>query len=260
MMFKRFLFVLCFLVFLFALSSFASAVEYEYPVYVGDQGFSSIELALQNTSSSGVLRVVGDLSLTSDITLSRRFVFEPSSHVTCNGFVISVSSAGSGVFDGTLYQTGSHVAVSVVGGNVTFSGDIIASNYTCVLIYNVSSVSFVGVSFVSKSSSVIVRSAALGSTLYVEGGSFISSSGSVPLSPLDAFSFPDGVVVQFLNGYIVATSSVSVLSDIGRIVSEAVVWISLLVRSVMDNTLLLVFFIVVFVGLGIGLIRRSIYL
>lgn len=50
------------------------------------------------------------------------------------------------------------------------------------------------------------------------------------------------------------------MTDIGTIVSNAITWIGEFVSCITGNPLLLMFVVVAFVGLGVGLIRRIISL
>ena len=52
----------------------------------------------------------------------------------------------------------------------------------------------------------------------------------------------------------------TILSDVGSIVTAAVGWIGDYVGAITGNPLLLMFVVVAFVGLGVGLIRRIISL
>ena len=52
----------------------------------------------------------------------------------------------------------------------------------------------------------------------------------------------------------------TILSDIGSLVTAAAGWVGDFVSVIVANPLLLVFVIVAFVGLGIGLIRRLIHI
>lgn len=55
-------------------------------------------------------------------------------------------------------------------------------------------------------------------------------------------------------------SMATIISDVGSIVTAAVGWIGDYVGAITSNPLLLMFVIVAFVGLGVGLIRRLIAL
>lgn len=58
-----------------------------------------------------------------------------------------------------------------------------------------------------------------------------------------------------------AASSLSQLvTDVGTIVSGAITWITQYVGAITSNPLILMFVIIAFVGLGVGLIRRLIRL
>lgn len=50
----------------------------------------------------------------------------------------------------------------------------------------------------------------------------------------------------------------AILSDITLVVTEAIKWIGQFVTSITGNPLLLLFVVVAFVGLGVGLIKRII--
>lgn len=257
---RRFFFVFVLSLSLFALCLSVSAAD-DYPVYVGDTGFSSLEEAISATPASAdtTISVVGNISLTENCSVGvRSIVFAPSSVVVGNGFTISVT--GNAVFAGTFRQTSNHVMINVRGGFSEFSGNIYAPDYVAVNVTNTANVSFVGGSYVSRYSTVLVTNDGLNSTIYVGGGSFYSSNNNAPLSPIDAFSFPDGVVVQYYNGYIVATSNGSLLVDISSFVRSSVDWITIFTNTIVQNPLILCFCIVGFCGLGVGLIKRLIAL
>ena len=55
-------------------------------------------------------------------------------------------------------------------------------------------------------------------------------------------------------------SLAAIISDIGSIVTGAVSWVGSFVGAITDNPLILMFVIVGFVGLGVGLIKRLIRL
>lgn len=57
-----------------------------------------------------------------------------------------------------------------------------------------------------------------------------------------------------------AVTVASILTDVTSIVTSAVSWIGSFVGAITSNPLLLMFVIVAFVGLGVGLIRRLIKL
>lgn len=48
----------------------------------------------------------------------------------------------------------------------------------------------------------------------------------------------------------------AIIGDIGKIVTGSVTWIGSFVGAITDNPLILMFVIVGFVGLGVGLIKR----
>ena len=48
----------------------------------------------------------------------------------------------------------------------------------------------------------------------------------------------------------------AIIGDIGKIVTAAVSWVGSFVGAITDNPLILMFVIVGFVGLGVGLIKR----
>lgn len=260
MMFKRILFVLFLFVAFFSLSSFASAAEYEFPVYVGDQGFSNLSDALLYPSEDPIT-VVGVVSLIEYTRFDHRtLVVSQSGTIQCNGFSLGLRFSDFYLYGHVLSQSSS-VSYAIISShsNLYLYGDIISASIG-LEVYQTSSVLFSGSMISAYSYAVRVQSDAISSSLIVDGGSFYSEIRASVLSPLEAFSFPDGLDVIYQNGRIFAVSPVSLFSDIGRIVFESVVWIQLLVHSIMDNTLLLIFFIVVFVCLAIGLLRRSIYL
>lgn len=51
-----------------------------------------------------------------------------------------------------------------------------------------------------------------------------------------------------------------ILSDVGLIVTNAITWVGQYVTVITDNPLILMFVIVSFVGLGVGLISRMLHL
>ena len=55
-----------------------------------------------------------------------------------------------------------------------------------------------------------------------------------------------------------AGSIAAIISDIGSIVTGAVSWVGSFVGAITDNPLILMFVIIGFVGLGVGLIKRLI--
>ena len=57
-----------------------------------------------------------------------------------------------------------------------------------------------------------------------------------------------------------AGSLTAIISDIGSIVTGAVSWVGSFVGAITDNPLILMFVIIGFVGLGVGLIKRLIRL
>ncbi len=260
-MFKKAFLLICVLVGLFVFACSASAADPEYPVYVGDVGFNTISDALSSGSSLPV-RVVGTVSLTEYARFeSQDLIVESSGLILNNGYQIGIKNHSLTLYGRIHNQSNSAVyAVVSTNGNLLLYGDIISVTGG-IQVYQTSNVLFSG-SIISAGTrrAVSVDSGALSSSLIIDGGSFYSQSFDNPVAPLDSFTFPEGVVPIFQNGAIFVPSQVSVLSDIGRLVSESVLWIKLLVDSVVSNYLLLVFFIVFFVGLGIGLLRRSISL
>lgn len=52
----------------------------------------------------------------------------------------------------------------------------------------------------------------------------------------------------------------NILSNVTLVVTEAIKWIGQFVSVITDNPLLLMFVVVAFVGLGVGLISRLIHL
>lgn len=57
-----------------------------------------------------------------------------------------------------------------------------------------------------------------------------------------------------LQGTAVTVSTL--LTDVGSIVTQAITWIGQFHGAIVDNPLILMFVIVAFVGLGVGLIKR----
>lgn len=57
-----------------------------------------------------------------------------------------------------------------------------------------------------------------------------------------------------------AGSLAAIIQDIGSLVTGAVTWVGSFVDVITDNPLILMFVIVGFVGLGVGLIKRLIRL
>lgn len=55
-------------------------------------------------------------------------------------------------------------------------------------------------------------------------------------------------------------SLAAIIGDIGKIVTAGVTWVGSFVGAITDNPLILMFVIVGFVGLGVGLIKRLIRL
>ena len=52
----------------------------------------------------------------------------------------------------------------------------------------------------------------------------------------------------------------TILTDAGTLVTNAITWVTAFVGAITDNPLILMFVLVSFVGLGVGLIRRLIRL
>ena len=52
----------------------------------------------------------------------------------------------------------------------------------------------------------------------------------------------------------------TILSNVSALVTEAIKWVSSFVGAITSNPLILMFVIVAFVGLGVGLIRRLVRL
>lgn len=52
----------------------------------------------------------------------------------------------------------------------------------------------------------------------------------------------------------------TILSDVSLIVTSAISWVTEYVTVITDNPLILMFVIVAFVGLGVGLISRMLHL
>lgn len=55
-------------------------------------------------------------------------------------------------------------------------------------------------------------------------------------------------------------SMATLLSNVTSMVTEAITWVQMFVTCITDNPLLLMFVVVAFVGLGVGLIKRLIRL
>lgn len=51
-----------------------------------------------------------------------------------------------------------------------------------------------------------------------------------------------------------------ILTNVGTLVTNAITWVTSFVGAVTDNPLILMFVLVSFVGLGVGLLRRLIRL
>lgn len=73
--------------------------------------------------------------------------------------------------------------------------------------------------------------------------------------------FPDSSHKKNLKGGILTTETTAVtmstiMSSVGSIVSEAIKWVGQFATAITGNPLLLMFVIVGFVGLGVGLLRR----
>lgn len=57
-----------------------------------------------------------------------------------------------------------------------------------------------------------------------------------------------------------ATTMADILSAIGSIVTSAISWVGSFVTTITSNPLILLFVIVAFVGLGVGLLSRLLHL
>lgn len=200
MMFKRFLFVLCLFVGLFVLGCSVSAAD-DFPVYVGDVGFPTIQDAL-SVAGSNPVHVVSDLHLTSDLHLDHNVLYIDSGvTVFCDRYYIGVGAQSDFYLFGNLVCNSSMSRIVVgASSNLYIYGNVNCTNSGFLNVYSRCHVEFNGCSIMCDRYCVTVENNALTSDLIVNGALFYSSSESVPLYPLDAFSFPDGVDVIYQKG------------------------------------------------------------
>lgn len=256
---KRFLFFSSFFVCLtiFTINAFAD----EPLASVNGGSPVSLTSAIAESSVGDTVRVVSGGQLSAPLTF-------PSGVTVVVPYGVSIASSsrfavsgdlvnyGSLIYNGTVNNSGGFVTVG--NGNFSNYGKVLASDYgRAVVAYNSSSsgLAFFGGSEVHGNTYAVQWPADI-DNLTIRSGIFVSNT-RFPVTPEGALlNLPNGV------SYDVEGNSINVswgpLRYVTQFVTEAIAWIGLLIGAVVTNKLLLCFFLFVFVGLGVGLIRRLI--
>lgn len=222
---------------------------------VNGYGYTSLSDALAVATSGDTVSVVSDTSFSSDLSIPSGVNFNLPYGVTLSTSNNSINSYGNLYLAGNIISSNRSEVGSLLylfEGNSLFTGSIIS---------NVSNVNGSAIHFPSSSSAVldiingtfigyssaINNSNSPGSSLIIHGGTFIPGiSGSYTLANGSS-------VVPGETGTVISWGP---LYQIGQLVSSAISWIVLFVTAIVSNKLLLIWLLVIFVGLGIGLIKR----
>lgn len=255
----RYLFFSAFFVLVFSLVAFAAddetvATVNGAPVVatLNGQPYFSLESALSNSVSGDYVVLVSDASLSrrviipsgvhflvpSGVTLYSDYQITSEGFVDLRGSLVRTSNSPSGVF-----------FVDIRSGTVNVYGSLISSSSfgTALGIYSWADdvlVNIFGGRFIGFENSIFNNSSS--SIINVFSGVFIPSfvpSSNIVLAHGSSFVEP-GVV------------SWGPIYQIGQLVTSAVSWISLFCAAIVANKLLLIWLIVVFVGVSVGLIKR----
>lgn len=226
--------------------------------------YSDFALALSDARSSG-----GQLVITSDI--------EYSSPISANngltiivpqGITLTSSSTIGATLGGKVYNYGHLVStgnlnsfVIVTSGEFFNNGGSILSDYNHgVAVASTSdggSIVFNGGLISGYENAVYNRYT--GTDVTINGGLFRSEVGA-PIYDLSTIVWGPGTSYDVSSDGYTIDSSFGPLRYVRQIVEAAITWIGLFLSTVVEYKLLLCFFILVFVGLGIGLIKRAMYL
>lgn len=252
MRYLKYVIVSAFCFILFSIGAFAA----DSPVVatVNGYGYTSLSDALAVATSGDNVTVVSDTIISSSLNIPSGVNFNVPFGVTINfsgpgcfynygnaslsgSFVSSDSSSPAYLFrflSGTSYITGRfYSSVSSVPVGIPPSAD----SSVLVSIYS---------GFFSGSVHGIKNSLNSGN-LIIYGGEFVPSIDG-PYTLASGSSFVPGEP-----GTVISWGP---LYQIGQLVSSAISWLVLFLTAIVSNKLLLIWLLVIFVGLGIGLIKR----
>lgn len=240
----------CFLI--FSVAAFAAD---DVVATVNGEGFSSVSAALAVAQAGDRVEVVADTSFSSNLSIPSGVNFYLNPGVTLSTSSFNISSRGNSFLYGNLVRTSSSsdnsFLFSVYDGTTSVFGSVLDSSSvgTAISVRNNSgNLIFYGG---SASGYEYALTANFGSAV-IYNGSF--SSIQNPDYPLGGsnLSVPGHIVHSGSGSYV----SFGGLYEVGQIVSSAISWLNLFVIAIVTNKLLLIFFIIIFVGVGIGLIKR----
>lgn len=214
-------------------------------------------------SSSGNLVIAQDLTLDSNLVSTQGMTITIPTGVTVTTSGNIQSSAGASIVNyGRLLSTGSSTSFILInsGNFLNNGGDILASNNRGFAISSTSdggSVVFNGGSIRGYQNAIY--NAYTGTQITINGGLFQSETGA-PIYDLSTIVWGSGTSYDVSADGTTIDSSFGPLRYVRQIIEAAITWIALFLGTVVEYKLLLCFFIIVFVGLGIGLIKRAMYL
>lgn len=234
-------------------AGFALADSDDVVCTLNGQPYTDVKAAANAAQPGDYLNIFGDSSFTGGLRFTSGvnvYVAPSATLTTASGYVVSEANVN---WYGTLLRTNASgsattYGVGVESGVFNFFGKVI-SNPT------------------SGTGLQTLNSGSANGLINVYGGQVIGSSASVRAATgqINVYGgsftpmFEPSSTISLANGaQIVESNNVSWggLYEIGRIVSSACQWIALFCAVVVTNKLLLIFIIVVFSALGIGLIKR----
>lgn len=245
-----------FAVFLFSVCAFAA----DEPVVATVNGapYTSVAAALADAQAGDRVDVVADCVIDSGCYIKSDVNFYVPSPVTVtfsgNGFINSYGNCRlSGSFISSEFSTVQFIeffsGTSVITGNF-YNYTASHNSGRAIAVDGDANVSIYGGSFHGYRNALRVFNSP---SVSIYGGKFTSVEGA-PIDSLSAIEYPSGVSSFSEDGSLIF--SWGPLYQITQLVTSAISWLVLFVGAIVSNKLLLIWLIVVFVGLGIGLIKR----
>lgn len=251
MRYIKYVVVSIFCIVLFSIFAFADSSD--VVATVNGVGYSSISAAVSAAQSGDSVFVVADTSVNSQIDIPSNVSFIVPNAITIDFYDNGrFSSLGNCSLNGTFVghnPNGSYL-FAFRGGNSVVTGSFYSNDGSRTIGLTSSAlpdtvVSIYGGYFSAVDSGIFNHSD--NGNLIIYGGEFIPTiQGNYTLG---------GAAIPEINsnGVVVTWGS---LYQIGQLVSSAISWLVLFVTAIVSNKLLLIWLLVIFVGLGIGLIKR----
>lgn len=237
------------------LSCFAFAADDPVVATVNGEGYSNIADALSVATAGDRVEVVKSVTIDYNITVPAdvNFYVNPGVIISTSNNIIN--NGNSTIYGNIVREESSNSGYlfANTNGNVSFFGSVIDTSVQGALTVINGNADIYGGTFSAQRYAV----AGNGGNVNIYNGEF--TSVEFPNNPVAGsyVTYPSGVNHFIEGGKLIV--SWGPLYQIGQIVTSAISWLGMFVTAIVTNKILLVFVIVIFVGCGIGLIKRIIY-